>query len=331
MRKTFQAFLIEMEQDHIYYVKSINNIHDQEMMDRISMAFMPHEIIEIKRDVRTPIKADNPDFPSIPNTPTYSVKVTLASEISPESARQLVALYTNINNELIVVHKKGEKPNKEKGDDEKDSSVSPDEQVVSDKEAQSTVGDHRVGDLIRDLEKIRKAGEGVGVATVKDVYEAFVTSHRAVSQAVGHQVHRGFYLVEQFEDIPGSAFISGPFTNAPMNYEYQGSVDASKFEYLSESESRDGKFHVFELRQQDYRRGFENPNPNASGMVYPRESRPWEVEVVDTDTGKRYTVAIKAKTKISARNRGIEFVSKQERINPSRLIATKPEVSHRVN
>lgn len=302
MRKSFHAMLIESEQEFTYYVKSIRNIHDDEMIEKIALALTPHELIEIEADGFKPMAENNDLFPEYPNTPTYTIRVKLGMEIVPETAVQSIAMFTNINDEQLLVHEKGKKADAKTEDDTHD-------ETITDKEAQDMAGEKRIGAFLQDLEKERKErADGV----VRDVYETFSVPYNAVSKVVGEPVPKGFYLVEHFDDSPGVATITGPFKKQPMNYEYVHSLAPCKV--LSEDAEGDQRIFKVTLDERD-----------PDSITPPGAGQKWEVEVMDTDSGRKYDVVVDAPDSTSARNEGIEVVARNTRINPEQLIALKPE------
>jgi len=107
--------------------------------------------------------------------------------------------------------------------------------------------------------------------------------------------------------------IEGPFKQQPSNYEFVADLivrGAGTFEVLSESE----------VRLVEHDRDFRFTRPLREQM----KPTPFEVTVQDQDTGKTYTVLVKALSETDARDRGVETVANQEQLDQSRLIAVEP-------
>lgn len=301
MKKSFHALMIESVQDHTYYVKSISNIHDEEKLERIALALTPHELIEIKPDGFQPIAQHNELFPKFANTPTYTLKVVLGMEVNPTQAVQSIAMFANIDDEYLVMMKKGDKP----GTDEEIETG----EEVTDSESQNMAGEKRIGAFLKDLEDDRKKrGDG----KVRDVYESFCVPYTVVSKTLGRPMHRGFYIVEQFGDSPGVGTMTGPFRKQPVNYEYSNAM--APVEIISE-DVKDGQT-VFKLKLIEFDDIPVSPSTN---------DRKWDVEVMDVDSGKKYDLVVNADCDVTARNRAIDIIAAKTGMDSSKFITTDPE------
>ena len=326
MHKSLRAILAEDDQEYTYWIKSTYNIHEPEVMDQIRLAMLPYDLRAVEEGAYKPIGAGNKDFPNVPDSPSYSVKVTLGLEpVEVDDPLQKVALFTRINTEHLLVHKDGVDPHAEpKAEAEveyknlahsaKDFSSSLDD-VYAD--AQDEVGDKRVGSFLKDLEKqLKKEREAIRQVTPK-LKEAFVTSHIALNN-VKSGWRRGFYVVERAEDDLGNMKISGPFTKQPTNFEFIAELAVPGAGILT-VESGDN------IMMEAYDRNFKYTLKPArtKSMVEAKFS----VDVQDQDTGKVYNVVIDAMDDTRARDRAVLVVARQNKLNQETLIATDPKMS----
>lgn len=295
MKKSFHAFLIEQETEHTYKVMSVANIHDPEVMGRIGLAFAPYKLLEIEKDFFKPIRKENTEFPNHPDSACYCVKVIIATKVSPAVLVQAVCLLTKIRDQNLKVT--GDAPEEEVKAEEK----------TEEKDAQADVGERRLGDFMRELEQARKEPEEVETPKIE---ENFTINHGALETVLGRAVRRGYYLVEGSWD--NKAIISGPFKKAPVNYVFEEGLNPN-MKLLSEG--RRGDLLVFEFEVG----AMEQPAPVAV------ESRKWEFEILDSDTGKTYPVVVTAPSETAARNKGIGNIAMRERLNPEVLTTTNPK------
>lgn len=308
MRKTFRAILVEQEEEHVYLIKSIKNIHDDEIMGKITLALTPHKLIELKKDFFKPIRQNNDEFPNFQNTPTYCLKATLGLEVSGKTIVQNIATFANIFDEYLSAGKKGEKEETETDIDM--------EEGKEDASNQNHVGDKRVGDFMRELKKAREEQAKQNDIEV-DVYESFATSHHGVSRMVGKPVRKGFYVVEHVDrDNRKIALVTGPFSKAPVNYDFEADVEPRGFNVVRESQ--DGIRVEFEL-EHDGSVMMEADAPIQNG------EKMWEVDIYDSDTSKTYPVVVRAENETAARNKGMKQIADRENLSLDRLTAGKPD------
>jgi hypothetical protein len=326
MHKSLRALLAEGDQEYTYWIKSTYNIHEDEVMDQIRLAMLPYDLRAVEEGAYKPIGAGNKDFPNVPDSPSYSVKVILGLE--PEEADdplQKVALFTRINTEHLLVHKDGVDPHAEpKAEAEgeyknlaqhaKDFTSSLDDVVAG---AQDEVGEKRVGTFLKDLEaQLKKEREAIRQITPK-LKESFVTSHIALNNVKGGW-KRGFYVVERAENDQGNMKISGPFAKQPTNFEFIAELAVPGAGVLT-VESSDS------IIMEAYDRNFKYTlKPTRSKTMVEAK---FSVDVQDQDTGKVYNVVIDAMDDARARDRAVLVVARQNKLNQETLIATDPEMS----
>lgn len=327
MHKSLRSILAESDQEFTYWVKSTYNIHEPEVMDQIRLAMLPYDLRAIEKGAYKPIGAGNKDFPNVPDSPSYSVKVTLGLE-PPEDddALQKVALFTRIFDEHLLVHKDGVDPHKElEADDDgeyknlaqsaKDFSSSLDDVVDG---AQDEVGEKRIGAFLKDLEaQLKKERESIRQITPK-LKESFVTSHMALN-TVSPGWKRGFYVVERAQADQGTMKVSGPFTKQPTNYEFVADLVVEGAGSLTvESSSK--------IVMEAYDRNFKyTMKPTSKGKTVTETK--YSVDVKDQDTGKSYNVIVDALDDTRARDRAVVVVARQHKLNQESLLATDPQMS----
>lgn len=293
------------------------------------MAFLSKGITDIDKDYYKPIAAENKDFPHFPNMPTYCVKVYLPLEINPVDAAERVALMTGINQDYIGVHVKGEKLDWGTEDETKpvkykamastkgEFNATTDGAIVDN--AQDEVGSKRIGSFMKELEADRKEREKLSGEF--KIEESFVVSHHVAPKIVGRPVRKGYYFVES---TGTGVQVWGPYKDKPINYPmYNTIMENAGLELVSDTKK--GDIRLFELRTTStpHQTFAVDHERNRSEMT--KEKQPFEVEVLDTNTGRRYTVYIKAFNQGSARTKGVNAVAQREKLNQGTLVATKPE------
>ena len=332
MNTSFRAILAENDEEHVYYIKSTRNIHKDEMLDQIRLALLPFDLRHIEKAGWNPMaEKDHSMFPADwPGGAVYSVKATVGLEMDNYRAIQKVALFTHINDEYLFVHKQGESEERMDNEDDEDEPATADykslalnaekwdaspDKLAIDAKAQDYAGTKRIDDFMKELEIDRTSREG----SVKEpkIYEAFVTSHLALRDVNGGTTpKKGFYLIERYEDDNSIMHISGPFQHKPINYDFipdmmkQG-VDDFKFLGL-------GKVQLVE-HEKDFR------YTAKQGVKEAANAGPFEVEVIDQDSGKKYHVVTRGSNKDRARDKAVKMVAQKTKIDPNNLLAGEPE------
>ncbi len=326
MHKSLRAILAESDQEFTYWIKSIYDIHEDEVLGQIRLAMLPYDLRSVEVGAYKPIGAGNTDFPNAPSSPSYSVKVILGIEPGEaDDPLQKVSLFTRINVENLLVHKDGVDPNAEpKGEPEgeyknlaqsaKDFSSSLDDVVDN---AQDDVGQKRVGSFLKDLEsQLKKEREAIRQITPK-LKESFVTSHIALNN-VKTGWRRGFYVIERADNDQGVMNVSGPFTKQPTNFEFIAELSVAGAGSLT-VESNES------IVMEAYDRNFKYTMKPTRKQSMSKEK--FSVDVQDQDTGKVYNVVVDAMDDTRARDRAVLVVARQNKLNQETLIATDPKTS----
>jgi hypothetical protein len=193
--------------------------------------------------------------------------------------------------------------------------ASPDEGDI-DSNAQQYVGQDRIDAFMSELATDKKAREAEveGRNVQPNLTESFVTSHLALGDVFGNNAPKGFYLIERHESDPSIMQIEGPFKQQPSNYEFVANLlikGSGTYEVQNENT----------VRMVEHDRDFRFTSPLRERMM----PKPFEVSVQDQDTGKTYTVLVKALSETDAREKGVQTVAQQEQLNPSSLIAVEPD------
>lgn len=312
MKKGFKEFLIENELEYCYYIKSVYDLYQDDVIDQIALSLISNEIRDIEKFAYKPLEKENKDFPSCPNSPTYTLKLTVGVEIADyEVAIRQLAFYTNIPERLLLIYKEGEVPhvmNIPVSDEE----VAP---IEEEPNAQSLTGMTRINAFMKELEDERKAYEPF---MFTDVMESFVVSHNTMNTTFNRRHKNGYYVVERFKNSPDKIKIEGPFSKKPINYDLHESLYN---ECVLLNEGKKNSRLVYEASITDIPDDLEFYGKKSNKV----ERDKYEVVVQDMDSGAEYSVVVSATSTNSARNKGVEKVAHQEKLDPSALIAIKPE------
>ena len=332
MAQTFRAILAENDEEFVYHIKSTRHLHDDDIFGKLQIGLLGYDLRSLERMSYNPLAAVEPMFHPRNDEPgldkIFHVKAILGTDVANGVLRQKVAYFTDINWKYLVVHKDGEKMEdadkldldpEETGGDYRSLAkhamywdASPDD---VDNKTQQHVGDQRIDAFMRELETDRKDREELidNWNVEPNLTEAFVTSHTALRTVFGNTAPKGFYLIERFDDNPSIMHLQGPFKKQPTNYQY---VSNMKPRGCGIFEVR----NTNEVKLVDHDRDFRYTRPLREEM----KPQPFEVAVQDQDTGKVYNVLVKALSEDDARERGIQTVANDEKIDQSRLIAVEP-------
>ncbi len=332
MGKSFRALLVEQDQEYTYDIRSIRNIHKDDVMDSIRLALLPYDLRQIKMGTYIPPLATTGNgFIVEPWSGVYTLKAILGTE-PPDNrtAVQKIALFTNINDEYLTINKEGESEEQLDNSDDETVSDSKDyktltqnakdwgatiDDPMSPDEAQKLAGNKRLGDFFKELEKDRKERENdIGQHDVDPVLtESFVTSHIALKEATGQPRLKGFYLVERFRGNDKILNISGPFKNLPDNHTFLPEMVSSAggtLEVINENS----------LRLVDSDRDFK-----FTHIVELASPKPREVTVLDQDTGKEYHIIVRSMDETDARSKAITQVANKYKLDSQNLLADDPD------
>jgi hypothetical protein len=335
MAQSFRALLAEKDEEFVYHIKSTRHLHDDDIFGKLQIGMLGYDLRSLERVSYNPLAAVEPMFNPSNDEPgldkIFHVRVVLGTDIANGILRQKVAYFTDIHWKYLVVHKDGEKmedadiidldPSMDGGTYKSLAKYArgwdgtPDEDNIDNK-AQKYVGQDRIDAFMSELSTDRKEREAEveGRNVQPNLTESFVTSHLALRDVFGNNAPKGFYLVERLESDPSMMHLEGPFTQQPSNYEFIANLlikGAGTYEVQDENN----------IRMVEHDRDFRFTRPLRERMI----PKPFEVTVQDQDTGKTYTVLVKALSETDAREAGVQTVAKQEQINPSSLIAVEPD------
>lgn len=304
--KPFRAFLAEQEQDYEYKLCSVENIHTTEMLEQMRLALGRYGLIEMEPNgIQTQVTAaEKSEFTQYPFMPVYVVKVILANPLSSTSAVQSVSLFTRIKDDKLKFFDKDSKIVMDGAENEQHAHPV----EVDSKGAQSEVGDEHAKSLLTDLMKEITAKRDSSTVELP-VYEGFTASHHDVSQIIGREVRRGFYLAENTED--GWGVIQGPFNKLPENYDY---VETLPKATVVESHTHD---NLMEYKVKYAEAEHQEMPADAGGKDV---AKTMQIQVVDQDTGREHTVAVKASSSDAARKRAVEILHSRTGISKERLL-----------
>lgn len=221
MTKTFYEILAEKDTEHTYYVHSTANIHHPELCERIKISLLPYEIKEFDCNGYKPLSKDNKLFPDQPFSPTYSIKVITRYPLT-KGILSIMAMEAHIHISHLKIT----------GEDAVDPINGPEE--VKSAEAQSQVGQKRIGAFFQELKKDRKIRDDM--TWKREVYESFFTTHKSLEKIVNKPLRNGYYMIEAFEE-GGNKYIraEGPFRKRPEGNPYLDKLQAINPQVVSES------------------------------------------------------------------------------------------------
>lgn len=335
MQKTFRAILAEQDTEYTYHIKSTRHLHDDEIFYNLQLGLMGFGLRSLERMSYNPLKAVEPMFSPKNGAPgidyVYHVKAVLSTDVPNGILRQKIAYFTDIHWEYLVVHRDGESLEQSVDvEPEEDGGTyrnlahsaltfdgTPDEGDIDDN-AQSYVGQGRIDAFLKELEAEKKEREEVVKARNVEpkLTESFITSHMALQDIIGG-TRKGFYLVERRAHDDSVLHISGPFKKQPSNYPFVADLMMKGV----------GTFEV--VNRETVRMVEHDNNFRFTARITEQDvPKPYEVTVKDQDTGKTYDVLVKAVSETAARELGVRRVARQERLEPTKLIAVEPEPAH---
>lgn len=138
-------------------------------------------------------------------------------------------------------------------------------------------------------------------------FKGAVATHREIAEMVGHQVRKGYYLIERTGDGVETR-IQGPFQHSIDNYDYL---------------NHDVEFELTETNEKNH---FVEYRGNMTLVeVDDAAVRPWNVKVVDTDSGEVYEMGVVASNESDARHQAVDDLSRKMNVDKSRLAPRYPE------
>jgi len=310
--KPFRAHLLEQEDTYEYKLCSVENIHTDEMQSHIRLALGKHGLLElIPNGVQTQINSANKNqLTDYPFLPVYVVKVVMSSAISSWPAVQSISLFTRIKDDKLKFFDKDDKIVMDGADGEQHAHPV----EVDSKSAQSEVGDAHAASLVSDLMKGLATSRGATMIT-REVYEGLVTDHHGVSPLMKNP-SRGFYIVETHA---GGANVVGPYKRCPDNYNFVSNMAAIiAFKVVSQNSIGSGLFET----EVSYHEADQQADPDESSNRL--QSKPMTVKLIDQDTGKEYSVEVRAESDESARRRAIEIIAARTGMNKDRFLSKDP-------
>jgi len=308
--KPFFAHLLETEETYEYKLVSVENIHTDEVLNKIRLALKKHGLISVEPNgVQLKVKdKDLATFSKYPFAPLYFDKVIMSGPISSIPAIQSVSLFTRIRDDKIKFFDKDDKVVMDGADAEQHAHPI----EVEGKDSQEEVGQARADSLVSDLMKDIIGSRENNI--IRDVYEGAVASHREVMNMVGKPVPHGFYLVEN--EARSNGTIMGPFKKCPDNYEY---IDKVKKATIVTEAKHDG---VIEYSVK-YPETEMQKDPDDAGVR--DRGKPMTVKLVDQDTGKEHSVVVRADNDESARMKAVEIITNRTGLPKNRFIPMDPD------
>jgi hypothetical protein len=252
---------------------------------------------------------DKSMFPNYPFLPIHTVKVTMTNPITSRNAIQSVALFSTIPQDSLKFFDMdgnlvmdGVEAEQNAHGVEVDSAF-----------AQAEVGDARSQSLVSDMMKQISSARNEKLSV--PVYEATMVTHHEVQKIIGERVSRGFYMMEQVSK--GRSLITGPFATPADNLPFPSEIvpatlvetrqlEAGMFEYATRAE-------MVAMAQ----------DPTDAGRRV--EHKPMQVVLVDQDTGKEYTVVVRASSEDTARASAVEILAGKTGISKEKLLPKAPD------
>lgn len=229
MTKTFYEILAEKDGEHTYYLHSTADIHHPDICERIKISLLPYEIKDFDCNGYKPLSKDNKMFPDEPFSPTYSIKVVTRYPLT-KGFLSILAMDSRIHISHLKIT----------GEDSVEPVNGPEE--VKSADAQSHVGQKRIGAFFQELKKDRKVRDDM--TWKREVYESFCTTHKGLEAVVKKPLRNGYYMVEMFQE-GGNKYIQaeGPFTTRPEGNSYYDRLRAVNPQVVSER-NQDGLYGV---------------------------------------------------------------------------------------
>jgi hypothetical protein len=307
--KPFRVLLAEQDTDYVYKLCSVENIQDTYIMDRVRLALGRYGLISMESlGVNLKISSSEDSiFPSYPFLPVYVLKIVMANPLTSRNAIQSIALFASIPQDTLRFF------------DMKDQLVMDGAETeqhahpveVDSAFAQSEVGDARAKSLVSDMMKQISSSRS-GTLSIP-VYESSMVTHHEVNRMIGQRVSRGYYLVEK--DTNGRGQITGPFARSADNLSFMENV--SPVTLVKTNKVGDMMEFVVNHFPPD-----SQGDPADAGRR--AEHKPMEVVLIDQDTGKEYTVVVRASSEETARSSAVEILSKETGIIKGRLLPKSP-------
>jgi hypothetical protein len=220
MNKTFYEILAEKDSEHEYVIHSTANIHHPDICERIKLALLPYEIKAFDCDGYKPLSKENKLFPDEPFSPTFSIKVITRYPLT-KGFLSILAMDARIHISHLKIT----------GDGAVEPVNGPEEMKPAD--AQSQVGQKRIGAFFQELKKNRKVRDDMTWS--REVYESFVTTHKALETVVKKPLRNGYYMVEMFRE-GGNKYLraEGPFISRSEENSYHDRIRAVNPQIISE-------------------------------------------------------------------------------------------------
>ena len=323
MGQPFRALLAEQDEEFVYNIETSRALHDDDVFERLRIGLLGYDLRSLERVDYDPLAAPEPMFRPFRSESghlaMFRVKAVLGNDIPAQVLLQQVSYFTDINWEFISVNKEGDSEESEDtgaykslAQHARDWNATPD---FVDGDAQQWVGQDRLDAFMKELDADRsdREKEVEGRNVQPELTEAFVTSHLALGDVYGQYARKGFYLVERYQDDPSLMHIQGPFTKQPTNYPFISNLmvkGCGVFEAIDDGQ----------VRLVEHDRDFRFTRPLRERQI----PQPYQVTVQDQQSGKEYTVLVKAISETDARDAGVTMVAQQEKLNPQNLIAVEP-------
>jgi len=297
---------MESEKEYKITIKSVVNIHDPAHVEKITSAFMGHQVRKVEADRIIPFtgKIDK-ELPEAPvGLPIYTVNVVIGMKMGQREIEELLALYTGIEKMYFCVYGDIEKLDETKIETIADLDTS--KEVA----AQDQVGQKRIDDFMAEMKKARK--ERDTKIKTRPVYEAFCVGADELRPLIRESlVSRGYWMVRSLDESKKRLSITGPYTNIPVGLAMVEGLVRNMKSTTRPMMTNHGDLVEYVLDLTDARWAL-------------MEDRPYEVRVKDTSTGRTYTAAVRATDSLQARNLGLEQVKSEEGISGDTLLALNP-------
>lgn len=222
--KTFRQLIVENSKEYAYKVVSTQNIHTPEKLELIKLAALSHDCAGVEADYHKVAEKSNKDFPELPNTEAYAVKVFTGLEVCPVVFREELLMRVGIKKEHFKVTAEGHSCER-CAEPETDLSTTPGNSTdgaecpKADADPQSLVGDKRIGSFLKSLER---AKDQMTPIEVKPIKESYFVPHTAIQKVTGQPTRKGFWLIES--DASGMT-CEGPFETVQEGVPYKDEIE----------------------------------------------------------------------------------------------------------
>ena len=185
--KNFKQYLTESEKSYNWKIRIAGEI-PEDCSDKMKMALGKFDLANLSSPKTSPIQETPLDFPQIQNCEVHTWDAELKYPTTGPVLEKLLMDVCRVHDNHIVVRGEHEplEAYQEKKDDKPYEVLMTKEDMGGDPEAQKTVGDSRVMELLKELEKTRSEREEDPMANVPQGESADIDPKMNTQAVVGN-------------------------------------------------------------------------------------------------------------------------------------------------